>query len=109
MMNRSPTPETSLPGTLLLRTAGACDLDPARLLEVFGAQRRRFAAVLQGFGPDDWAAPTRCAARSCARLSCRRRMPPPGRNSPTRSVPLSDSASPGTRRRAKWYSLMSCR
>ncbi len=61
MIDHSPTPGTSLPGTLLLRTAGACDLDPARLLEGFAAQRRRFAAVLQGFGPDDWAAPTRCA------------------------------------------------
>jgi uncharacterized protein (TIGR03083 family) len=49
------------PGKLLLRTADACDLDPEHLLEVFGEQRRRFAAVLQGFGPDDWAAPTRCA------------------------------------------------
>jgi uncharacterized protein (TIGR03083 family) len=28
---------------------------------VFGEQRRRFVAVLQGFGADDWAAPTRCA------------------------------------------------
>jgi uncharacterized protein (TIGR03083 family) len=61
MTDHSPAPGTSPPGTLLLRTAGACDLNPARLLEVFGAQRRRFAAVLQGFGPDDWAAPTRCA------------------------------------------------
>jgi uncharacterized protein (TIGR03083 family) len=61
MIDYSPTPGTSPPGTLLLRTAGACDLNPARLLKVFGAQRRRFAAVLQGFGPDDWAAPTRCA------------------------------------------------
>jgi uncharacterized protein (TIGR03083 family) len=49
------------PGKLLLRTAGACDLDPEHLLEVFGEQRRRFVAVLQGFGPNDWAAPTRCA------------------------------------------------
>jgi uncharacterized protein (TIGR03083 family) len=61
MIDHSPTPGTSPPGTLLLQTAGACDLNPARLLEVFGAQRRRFAAVLQEFGPDDWAAPTRCA------------------------------------------------
>jgi uncharacterized protein (TIGR03083 family) len=61
MIDHNPTPGTSPPGTLLLRTAGACDLNPARLLEVFAAQRRRFAAVLQGFGPDDWAAPTRCA------------------------------------------------
>jgi uncharacterized protein (TIGR03083 family) len=61
MIDHSPTRATSPPGTLLMRTAGACDLNPARLLEVFAAQRRRFAAVLQGFGPDDWAAPTRCA------------------------------------------------
>ena len=64
MIDHSPTPGTSPPGTLLLRTVGACDLNPARLLEVFAAQRRRFAAVLQGFGPDDWAAPTRCATWS---------------------------------------------
>ena len=30
-------------------------------MEVFGRQRQRFAAVLRGFGPADWAAPTRCA------------------------------------------------
>ena len=48
------------PGKLLLRTAGECDFDPWHLLDVFGQQRRRFVAVLQGFGPDDWAAPTRC-------------------------------------------------
>ena len=48
------------PGTLLLQTAGACDVDPERLLDVFGQQRRRFVTVLRGFGPDDWAAPTRC-------------------------------------------------
>jgi uncharacterized protein (TIGR03083 family) len=47
--------------TLLLRTGGACDFDPEHLLDVFGGQRQRFVAVLQGFGPDDWAAPTRCA------------------------------------------------
>jgi uncharacterized protein (TIGR03083 family) len=28
---------------------------------VFGEQRQRFVTVLQGFGPGDWAAPTRCA------------------------------------------------
>ena len=28
---------------------------------MFGEQRQRFVTVLQGFGPDDWAAPTRCA------------------------------------------------
>lgn len=58
MMGKTP------PGTLLLRTAGACDLDPEYLLEVFGEQRQRFVAVLRGFGPDDWAAPTRCAGWS---------------------------------------------
>jgi uncharacterized protein (TIGR03083 family) len=61
MMDRSPLPEKIRPGQLLLRTAGACDFDPAHLLQVFAEQRRRFVAVLQGFGPADWAAPTRCA------------------------------------------------
>jgi uncharacterized protein (TIGR03083 family) len=61
MIDRSPTSAKTQTATLLLRTAGPCDLDAQHLLEVFGAQRRRFAAVLQGFGPDDWAAPTRCA------------------------------------------------
>jgi uncharacterized protein (TIGR03083 family) len=60
MMDRGPSPTKILPGTLLLQTAGACDLDPQHLLEVFGQQRRRFIAVLRGFGPEDWAAPTRC-------------------------------------------------
>jgi uncharacterized protein (TIGR03083 family) len=50
--------------TLLVRIKGACEFDPGHLLDVFGGQRRRFAAVLQGFGPGDWAAPTRCAAWS---------------------------------------------
>jgi len=61
MTGHSLPPAEILPGTLLLRTAGACELDPAHLLEAFGRQRRRFAAILRGFGPDDWAAPTRCA------------------------------------------------
>jgi len=61
MIDRSPSPSKIRPGQLLLRTAGACDLDPEHLLEVFGEQRQRFVTVLQGFGPDDWAAPTRCA------------------------------------------------
>lgn len=52
------------PGKLLLRTAGACDFDPAHLLEVFGEQRQRFIMILRGFGPGDWAAPTRCTAWS---------------------------------------------
>jgi uncharacterized protein (TIGR03083 family) len=64
MIDHSSFPGKTWPGTLLLRTAGACDLDPEHLLEVFGEQRRRFVAVLQGFGPDDWAAPTRCAGWS---------------------------------------------
>jgi uncharacterized protein (TIGR03083 family) len=50
--------------TLLLRTKGGCDFDPGHVLDVFGGQRQRFLAVLQGFGPGDWAAPTRCAAWS---------------------------------------------
>jgi uncharacterized protein (TIGR03083 family) len=61
MIDHSPLPEKTLPRRLLLRTGGACDLDPGRLLEVFGEQRQRFVTVLRGFGPDDWAAPTRCA------------------------------------------------
>ena len=47
--------------TLLLRTGGACDFGPEHLLDVFGGQRQRFVAALRGFGPHDWAAPTRCA------------------------------------------------
>jgi len=42
------------PGKLLLRTLGECDLDPEHLLEVFGEQRQRFVAILEGFGPGDW-------------------------------------------------------
>jgi uncharacterized protein (TIGR03083 family) len=61
MIDHSPLSEKTLPGRLLLRTGGACDLDPGRLLEVFSEQRQRFVTVLRGFGPDDWAAPTRCA------------------------------------------------
>lgn len=64
MTDHNPLPQEIPPARLLLRTGGACDLDPGRLLEVFGEQRRRFAAVLQGFGPDDWGAPTRCAGWS---------------------------------------------
>ncbi len=52
------------PGSLLLQTEGACDLDPEHLLDVFAAQRRRFVTVLRGFGAGDWAAPTRCAGWS---------------------------------------------
>jgi uncharacterized protein (TIGR03083 family) len=56
--------QTSRRDQLTLRTGGACRLDPGHLLEVFGRQRRRFVTVLRGFGPGDWAAPTRCAAWS---------------------------------------------
>ena len=41
--------------------AEQCDVDPGHLIEVFGRQRQRFVTALQGFGPGDWAAPTRCA------------------------------------------------
>ena len=61
MTYRSPVPQKVPPGRLLLRTAGPCDIAPEHLLQVFGRQRRRFAAVLRGFGPEDWAGPTRCA------------------------------------------------
>ncbi len=61
MTGHSPPPGEILPGPLLLRTAGGCDLDPGHMLEAFARQRLRFAAILAGFGPDDWAAPTRCA------------------------------------------------
>lgn len=64
MTDRSPVQEKTLPSQLLLRTEGVCDYDAGHLLEVWGAQRQRFAAVLQGFGRADWAAPTRCAAWS---------------------------------------------
>lgn len=53
--------ETIRPGQLLLRTEGTCHLDPGQLLEVFGRQRQRFTAILSGFAPGDWPAPTRCA------------------------------------------------
>ena len=54
MIDHSPRPGKIQPGKLFLRTAGACELDPERLLEVFGEQRQRFVTVLRGFGPDDW-------------------------------------------------------
>ena len=60
MIDRRLVPGQAMPGTLFLQTRGACDFDPGRLLEVFDGQRQRFIAVLQGFGPDDWAGPTRC-------------------------------------------------
>jgi uncharacterized protein (TIGR03083 family) len=61
MIDHSPGPENFVPCELLLRTAGTCQIEPGHLLQVFGEQRERFAAVLRGFGADDWAAPTRCA------------------------------------------------
>ncbi len=39
-------------------------IDVEHLLDVFGEQRRRFVTILNGFGPEDWVAPTRCAAWS---------------------------------------------
>jgi uncharacterized protein (TIGR03083 family) len=45
---------------LRLQTSGGCDFDPEHLLGVFSQQRQRFVTELQGFGPADWAAPTRC-------------------------------------------------
>jgi uncharacterized protein (TIGR03083 family) len=61
MMERSPASQQIRPGQLILRTDGACSLDPQHLLAVFTRQRQRFAAVLAGFTPGDWAARTRCA------------------------------------------------
>jgi uncharacterized protein (TIGR03083 family) len=61
MTRHSPVPEKVPAGQLLLRTGGPCGIAPEQLLHVFGMQRQRFAAVLRGFGPDDWAGPTRCA------------------------------------------------
>ena len=61
MTHPNPVPEDILPGRLLLRTEGACGLDPQHLLDVWARQRHRFTEVLRGFGPEDWAAPTRCA------------------------------------------------
>jgi len=50
--------------TVILRTDGGCEFDPEHLLDVFGEQRRRFVTILRGFGPGDWAAPTRCSVWS---------------------------------------------
>ena len=61
MTDHTPSPGTRQPGTLVLRTVGTCHLDMPHLVEVFGEQRQRFVSILQGFGPGDWAAPTRCA------------------------------------------------
>ena len=61
MTSDSPEAGKVPPGRLVLRTEGPCDIDPEHLLRVFSTQRQRFAAVVRGFGPDDWARPTRCA------------------------------------------------
>jgi len=45
MNDHSPSPGTSQPGTLLLRTAGTCHLDMPYLVEVFGEQRQRFGGA----------------------------------------------------------------
>jgi uncharacterized protein (TIGR03083 family) len=49
---------------LILRTNGACQFDPEHLRQVFGEQRQRFGSAVRGFGPRDWAGPTRCPAWS---------------------------------------------
>jgi uncharacterized protein (TIGR03083 family) len=49
---------------LILRTKGACQIDPEHLCQVFGDQRYRFATVLREFGPEDWAGATRCPSWS---------------------------------------------
>jgi uncharacterized protein (TIGR03083 family) len=51
-------------GTMVLQTHAPCDFDPEHLLDVYAAQRQWFISVLRGFGPGDWAAPTRCAGWS---------------------------------------------
>ena len=53
MIDHSSSSHKVRPGRLLLQTAGVCDFDAEHLLEVFGEQRRRFVAVLRGFGPAD--------------------------------------------------------
>jgi uncharacterized protein (TIGR03083 family) len=45
---------------LNLRVPGESDLDTGHLLTIFGEQRQQFVEVLRQFGPDDWAAQTRC-------------------------------------------------
>jgi len=50
----------SPPHTLLLRTADQSVLDPARLLDVFAAQRRQLCDDLRSLSPEQWSAPTRC-------------------------------------------------
>src|ERR1700743_830136 len=69
---REPAREDLL-ALLNLRVPGERDLDGDRLLPLFGEQRRRFAEVLRGFGPDEWAAPTRCrewSAQDVVRHMC---------------------------------------
>ena len=43
MTDRSLVQEKILPGQLLLQTEGVCNFDAEHLLEVWGAQRQRFA------------------------------------------------------------------
>lgn len=61
MIDHSPASEGIVPARLLLRTEGLCDLNTGHLIQVWARQRQGFAAILRGFGPGDWAAPTRCA------------------------------------------------
>ena len=78
MRSASSTASTTLATrTLLLCGPASCycgpwasaDLDPEHLLEVFGEQRLWFVAIMEGFGPGDWAAPTRCADWSARHLA----------------------------------------
>ena len=68
MTHRNLAPEEILPGQLVLRTEGACDLEQQQLIGVWARQRQRFVAVLQGFGPYDWDTPTRCAEWSAHKV-----------------------------------------
>jgi Mycothiol maleylpyruvate isomerase N-terminal domain len=57
----SPMTDTTAEPQPGVRTQGDCDFDPRHLLHAIGRQRQPFVAVLRGFGPGGWAAPTRCA------------------------------------------------
>jgi uncharacterized protein (TIGR03083 family) len=61
MIDHRPASANFVPCELVLRTAGTCEIEPEHLLQAFGKQRERFAAIVRGFSADDWTAPTRCA------------------------------------------------
>jgi mycothiol maleylpyruvate isomerase-like protein len=82
---------------LLLRTKGAGDFDPEHLLDVFEEQRQRFVTVLQGFGPGDWAAPTRCtdwSAQDVVRHLCDGNMKAAAMGSDDRTLDLTAGFDP---------------